>query len=336
MRRNLSHSPRQGTPRQRTQRQRTPLQRASRLLGLAVCSASALVACGEAPGGSGRPLFVVTTGQINDAAEALLDGTDVEIKLLCGPGVDPHNYGASTRDVLSMNEAALIVFNGFHLEAQLAELLEEESIAARSWSMASAFPTERRIQWVEDGEATDGFDPHIWNDLPGWASCVEGLASQLAERLPAQSARIGENAERYLAELAAADEWASERMGELPESRRVLVSGHDAFSYFARNYGLRTLAILGVGNDQEADLKTMREVAEEITGLEVPVVFLESITNPRLTQALVEACAARGWATRIADAPLYSDDLGAEPPVDTFLGAFRSNVETISQALGAP
>ncbi len=301
---------------------------------LALGLAFSFAGCGEVSGGSEAPLVVVTTGQIHDATQALVEGVAVELKLLCGPGVDPHSYGASTRDVMAMDRADLIIFNGFHLEAQLSELLEREAIAAKSWPMAGAFPAERRLGWSEDGVETDGFDPHIWNDLEGWSSCVEALSAELTELFPGSAEQIEANAAAYTRELLAADEWAREQLGALPESRRVLVSGHDAFSYFARNYGLETLAILGVGNDPEADLQTMRSVAERVVEKRVPVVFLESVTNPRLTQALLEACEARGWKAEIADQPLYSDDLGVEAPVDTFLGAFRSNVEVISEALG--
>lgn len=294
----------------------------------------ALAGCGEPPGASGAPLVVVTTGQIHDATRAMVEGLEVELKLLCGPGVDPHSYGASTGDVRAMDEAALIVFNGFHLEAKLSDLLEREAIEAKSWSMAGAFPEERRLGWSEEGEEADGFDPHIWNDLEGWSSCVQALSRELVELFPDSEVQITANADRYRADLDGAHEWAAQQLGALPESRRVLVSGHDAFSYFARNYGLETVAILGVGNDPEADLRTMRTVAETVVERQVPVVFLESITNPRLTQALLEACAARGWTARIADQPLYSDDLGVEPPANTFLGAFRSNVEVITTALG--
>lgn len=292
------------------------------------------VSCGEVSSSSGRPLVVVTTGQIHDATRALVEGVTVDLKLLCGPGVDPHSYGASTRDVLAMDDAELIVFNGFHLEAKLAELLEREAIAAKSWSMASAFPEDRRLGWSEDGAEADGYDPHIWNDLEGWSSCVGALSVELGRIFPEDAEQIALNAERYAANLRETDAWAAAQLGALPEARRVLVSGHDAFSYFARNYGLETVAILSVGNDPEADLRTMRSVAERVVERKVPVVFLESVTNPRLTQALVEACEARGWTTRIADEPLYSDDLGAEAPVNTFLGAFRANVRVISTALG--
>ena len=81
-------------------------------------------------------------------------------------------------------------------------------------------------------------------------------------------------------------------------------------------------------------MKTMREVATTVCDRKVPVIFLETITNSKVTEALQEACAARDWSVRIAEQPLYSDDLGSEPPHDTFLGAFKSNVNLIADSLG--
>jgi len=91
--------------------------------------------------------------------------------------------------------------------------------------------------------------------------------------------------------------------------------------------------VLGIGNDPEADIKTMREVAEKVAELKIPVIFMENINNPKVTQALQEASEAKGWKVKIASRTLYSDDLGEAPPQDTFVGAFKSNVEVISDSL---
>ena len=141
------------------------------------------------------------------------------------------------------------------------------------------------------------------------------------------------NGGAYRAQILEAHEWAKGELGSVPKAQRVLVSGHDAFQYFAGQYDWETKAVLGVGNDPEADIKTMQSVAAFVVERKVPVIFLESITNPKLTQALEEACQGRGWTVRIADVPLYSDDLGSAPPVNTYLGAFRSNVQTITDAM---
>lgn len=265
-----------------------------------------------------------------------MEGVPVELRLLCGPGVDPHSYGATTRDVLDLERAKAIVYNGFHLEAQLGEVLERTSIEAKSFAMATAFPTAARIDWVEEGEvdANAPFDPHIWNHLPGWSTCVGELSAHLQGIFPEHAAAIAANGEQYIEKITEADLWAAERLSSLPEDRRVLISGHDAFNYFASRYGLETYAVLGVGNDPEADIRTVQEITGIVVERKVPTIFLESITPPRVTQSLEDACHAKGWKVKISDTPLYSDDLGDSAPADTYLGAFRMNVETIVAGLG--
>ena len=284
----------------------------------------------------GQQTWVATTGHIADALRQISAGTGAEIKLLCGPGIDPHSFSASTRDVQAMADADAIFYNGFHLEAKLHDLLHHQ-FADKSWSMASAFPKEARLDWVEDGQVDPEapFDPHIWNHLPGWSTCVAGLVDHLCELEPAHADTYRKNGASYVAQIDAMHQTALQRFESIPSERRVLVSAHDAFNYFAKVYRFETVAVLGIGNDAEADVKTMREVATTICDRQVPVIFLETITNPKVTTALQEACSARQWSVTIADQPLYSDDLGSEPPADTFLGAFESNVKLIAESLGA-
>ncbi|MEM1226640.1 MAG: zinc ABC transporter substrate-binding protein [Planctomycetota bacterium] len=287
----------------------------------------------ESPG-SATQYWVATTGQVADALRRIAGDTNPQIKLFCGPGMDPHSFAASTGDVQAMADADAIFYNGFHLEAKLHELLHHE-FAGKSWAMASAFPNDARLDWIEDGtiDPEAPFDPHIWNHLPGWATCVQGLIDQVCTTDPDNEETYRANGQAYVDEILAMHESAIERFGAIPEERRVLVSAHDAFNYFAENYGFEAVAVLGVGNDAEADVRKMREVAETVSQKKVPVIFIESITNPKVTQALQEACQSRDWQVEIADQPLYSDDLGSSAPQDTFLGAFNSNVDLIVQSL---
>ena len=277
---------------------------------------------------------VATTGHINAALREITAGTDVEVTLFCGPGVDPHSFSASTKHVMAMMDAHLIVYNGFHLEAKLAEHFED-SFKDKSWAMASCFPKEYRLDWKEDGKVDPDapFDPHIWNHLPGWAKCVEGLAERLADADPENADTFRKNAQSYIQQIEETHIWANEQLAKIPPQNRTIVSAHDAFNYFANNYDLKTLAVLGIGNDAEADIRTMRQVAETVYQKRIPAIFLESITNPKVTEALSEACKSRGWEVQIVSQPLHSDDLGSEPPYDTFLGAFRANVELIVKSL---
>ena len=278
--------------------------------------------------------IVATTGQINSALQKLTAGTDVNIDLFCGPGVDPHSFSASTQDVQSMLDADLIIYNGFHLEAKLSEYLHGK-FENKAWSMASAFPETTRLDWKEDGEIDPEapFDPHIWNHLPGWTQCVEGLAKKLAEADPDHAETYDKNAQAYVAEIMEAHTWAKEKLASLPANHRTIVSAHDAFKYFANQYGMEADAVLGIGNDPEADIVEMRRVAKIVCDKKIPAIFMESITNPKITQALKEACQDRNWNVKLVAHPLYSDDIGEKAPQNTFLGAFKSNVEIIFEAL---
>lgn len=278
--------------------------------------------------------LIATTGQINSALKKLTQGTDCQIKLFCGPGVDPHSFSASTKDVQAMQNADAIYYNGYHLEAKLSDHLDG-SFKSKSWAMSSAFPEKDRLQWIEDGKVDPAapYDPHIWNHLPGWSVCVQALAEQLAELDPQNANLYRQNCDAYLKEMNEVHQWAARQLKEIPADRRFIVSAHDAFNYFAQVYQMETMAVLGIGNDPEADIKTMREVAETVADRKIPVIFMEAINNPKVTTALKEACDARGWSVKIASKTLYSDDLGEQAPQDTFLGAFKSNVEVISASL---
>ena len=283
---------------------------------------------------SGNLNLVATTGQVNAALKKLTQGTNAEIKLFCGPGVDPHSFSASTKDIQAMKDADAIFYNGYGLEDKLSNYLGD-TFADKSWAMSNSFPEDVRLDWIEDGEVDPHapFDPHIWNHLPGWSLCVKGLSDQLCKLDPANESSYRANCDNYIQELTKLHEWSTNKINAIPPEKRVIVSAHDAFSYFAKVYNMKTIAVLGIGNDPEADIKTMREVAKKVAELKIPVIFMENINNPKVTQALQEASEAKGWKVKIASRTLYSDDLGEAPPQDTFVGAFKSNVEVISDSL---
>ena len=165
--------------------------------------------------------LIATTGQIHSALQAITKGSNAELKLLCGPGVDPHSFNASTNDVQAMMDADLIIYNGFHLEAKLDEHLHD-TFQNRSWAMADAFPPTGRIDWLEDGEINPDapFDPHIWNDLPGWSQAVAALVEKLSEVDPRNADNYQANGSNYINELTETHQWASAKLQQLPEDRR--------------------------------------------------------------------------------------------------------------------
>ncbi len=302
------------------------------VLGLATFTT--VSGCGKPTPSAARPAgplnLVATTGQINSALTAITAGSDATIKLFCGPGVDPHSFSASTNDIQAMKDADAIIYNGFHLEARLHEHLHD-LFSDKAWAMASAFPDDARLEWLNDGRQDPDapFDPHIWNHLPGWMASVAGLTEELVQLSPKHEELFRANSERYIQSIQTTHQWALELLQTIPQPRRFIVSAHDAFNYFAKVYDMKTLAVLGIGNDAEADIQTMQKVADTIVEKKIPVIFLEAITNPKVSVALKEACEGQDWKVKIVKQQLFSDDLGETPPLNEFLGAFRSNVEII-------
>ncbi len=270
---------------------------------------------------------LATTGHIGDAVANI--APHAEVFVLVGPGLDPHTYEASTRDIQKMRSADIVLWNGLHLEAQMQDAIR--SLGDSQLELGAEVPESMLLPWEDNLH-----DPHIWNSTRIWSIVVEAIAKKLAETDPENGAEYTQNAADYVAKIRAADEFARETLSAIPQKNRVLVSGHDAFNYFAEAYGFKALAIEGISTEDEASLQDLRNLADYIVENNVVAIFYENITNPQATRALQEAVAARGYKVAISEEELYSDSLGDAPPLDTYLGTFRHNVGAIANTLKAP
>ncbi|MDD3447333.1 MAG: zinc ABC transporter substrate-binding protein, partial [Zavarzinia sp.] len=116
----------------------------------------------------------------------------------------------------------------------------------------------------------------------------------------------------------------------LPPERRKIITSHDAFGYLAEAYGLQVLATQGVSTESEASAKGVAELIEQIKAEKAPAVFLENITDPRLTKQIAEETGAHIGGT------LYSDALSnASGPASTYIAMFEHNLAALAEALGS-
>jgi len=267
---------------------------------------------------------VATTGHIGDALTQIAPGLDVFV--LVGPGLDPHTYEASTRDIQRLRDADMVFWNALDLEAQMARQIR--SLGARQVALGEGVPEHLLLPFE------GGVDPHIWNSTEIWTLVVDAIAETMATMVPELAETFRANAAAYALEIASADAYAREQLASVPPEHRFLVSGHDAFNYFAQAYGFEALAVEGISTADEASIQDLRELADFIAEQRVPVIFYENITDRQATDALREAVIARGWDVQIAEETLYSDSLGDAPPLDTYLGTFLHNVDVIVAALG--
>lgn len=278
----------------------------------------------------GQPLRVLaTTGMVADAARVI--GADaVEITALMGPGVDPHLYKASERDVRALAEADLVLYNGLHLEGKMADLFTRLASSRHVVPVADAIPDSLLRH---PSEFAGHPDPHVWFDVSMWSHAVERVRDALSEASPDQREAFTARASAYLDTLRVLDAWTRAEMARIPERQRVLVTAHDAFGYFGRAYGVEVVGLQGISTVSEFGLADVRRLVDLIVSRGVKAVFVESSVPRRSIEAVAEGCRARGHRVAIGGT-LYSDALGADgTPEGTYAGMFRSNVRTIVEAL---
>ena len=273
---------------------------------------------------------VATTGMIADAAR-VIGGDHVEVGALMGPGIDPHSYRQTRSDIVALSRADLVLFHGLRLEAQMTDLFEKLGERQAVVAVGEAVPRE---DLVAHPDYPDARDPHVWMDPSLWASVMGRVRGALADAAPEHAGDFAANAASYVDELEALDRYAAEVLETVPDGQRVLVTAHDAFSYFGRAYGFEVIGIQGISTESEAGLQRIAALVDTLVERDIGAVFVETSVSDRNITALVEGAAARGHEVRIGG-ELYSDAMGEEGTYEgTYLGMIDHNVTTIAAALG--
>ncbi len=279
---------------------------------------------------SGRKIQITTTvGMITNVAE-IVGGERVEVTGLMGPGVDPHLYKASEGDVALLQGADIIFYNGLHLEAGMSGVLERME---ETRNVVAVTKNIDRNKLHAPPEFAGAFDPHVWFDVKLWMQSVEVIRDTLAEADPGSADLYKSNAADYLQDLTELDQYVKAQADRVPAENRVLVTAHDAFSYFGDAYGFEVRGLQGISTSSEASTADMKQLADFITERHIPAIFIESSVPKRNIEALQAAVQSRGWDVQIGG-ELYSDAMGnTGTPEGTYIGMVRHNIDTIVKAL---
>jgi manganese/zinc/iron transport system substrate-binding protein len=274
-----------------------------------------------------RPRVVGTTTVVADLVRQVAGGR-VEVDCLMGPGIDPHSFKATPRDADRLARADLVVASGLHLEGKLATILERLGRRTPVVAVAESIPKHRLI------DAGDGLhDPHVWFDPGLWSVCVGAVIDPLATLDPAGRDIFAASADSYRGRLDRLDGELRGRLATIPETRRVMVTSHDAFRYFGRAYGIEVVGVQGTSTESEAGLNGINRLVDLVVTRKIPAVFVETSVADRNMDALREGARARGHEVRLGGR-LYSDALGG-PGTDaqTLEEALRANVEVLVSGL---
>lgn len=273
---------------------------------------------------------VATTGMIADVAQ-VVGGDVVDVQALMGPGVDPHAYRQTRTDVVALTRADLVLWHGLYLEAQMEDFLLDLADSNAVVAVGEAVP-EAELLAHEDYDGR--FDPHVWMDPALWRHVIVGVQNALTEARPDEADGFAERAGAYLAEAERLGVYAQQALTSVPEEARVLVTAHDAFSYFGAAYGFEVAGIQGISTESEAGLNRIGELVDMLVERKIGAVFVESSVSDRNIRALIEGAAAQGHEV-VVGGELFSDAMGPDGTYEgTWIGMIDHNITTVAGALG--
>lgn len=281
-----------------------------------------------------RKVVVCSTTQIQDFTRQIV-GDDWQVLGVLGPGQDPHTYETRIADADMVARADLCLSNGWHLEGNdwMRRLAEN---APRPVPIVDCidhqWPDGRiavePITTGQDGGAVR--DPHGWFSPRNAAIYVRNILKAVSDLDPENAHNFNERAKLYLAQLGALDLWIKSQVNKIPAGRRVLVTHHDAFAYFCRDYGFKGVSPAGWNTEELSGVSAdkRQEVVNAIREFGVRSIFVETSLDKRMLSQI-----ARESGVEIGG-QLYSDAMGGPGTAGaTYIGMMRENVLTIVAGL---
>ena len=288
--------------------------------------ASAASAQGGAPAQPrAKPLKVVTTFTIIRDIAQNVAGTAATVEAITKPGAEIHDYQPTPGDIVKAQSADLVIWNGMNLERWFEPFFQNVS------NVPSIVATEG-IQplGIGEGPYSGRPNPHAWMSPTNALVYVENIRKALAKHDPANTEVYARNASAYAARIKALDAPLRQRLAAIPEAQRWLVTSEGAFSYLARDYGLKELYLWPINADEQGTPKQVRRVIDLVRKHQIPVVFSESTISDKPARQVAKEAKARYGGV------LYVDSLSdAKGPVPTFLKLLEVTVENIVKGFGA-
>lgn len=278
---------------------------------------------------TGKLRILCTTSMIADGARNIC-GNHAEVQALMGAGVDPHLYKPAIRDLDKITSADVIIYNGLHLEGKMVELLKKIARTKPVLALSDGLD-EKDI--INTGDSGGAHDPHIWFDMMVWKKGMGYIAKQMGKIDTSNSAAYDNNFANYSRLLDSTFLSLTEKWNSVNVERRILITSHDAFSYYGRSFGVEVKALQGISTMAEFGLRDVTELVDFICHRNVPAVFIESSVSDKSLKAVVEGCESKGCKVKIG-AGLYSDAMGSEgTPEATYIGMITYNTNAIIKEL---
>lgn len=307
------------------------------ILARALLAATALAALPAAA--MAEPLKVVATFSIIGDMARQVGGDRIDLTVLVGPNGDAHVYEPKPQDAARIGAAEVVLANGLKFEGFINRVVEASGTKAPVVELtkgvtpieAGADEHGHEAETAEAGHEADdhgAFDPHAFQSVPNAIIYVANIADAFCAADAAGCDSYKANAAAYTETLKALDTELRAAVAAIPEGKRTIITSHDAFGYFAKEYGITFLAPEGISTDAEASAADVAKLIDQVREDSASAVFVENVSNPRLIEQI-----AKETGLKVGGA-LYSDALSAaDGPAATYADMMRYNIRTIAGAI---
>lgn len=275
------------------------------------------------PAMANERLKAVTSFTIIADMAANVAGDAADVVSITKPGAEIHNYQPTPGDLIAAQDAGLILWNGLHLEQWFAQFLDNLPNVPSAVVSDGIDPIG-----IGEGPYQGKPNPHAWMSPTDALIYVENIRKAFVAADPANAATYDANAAAYSAKITATVAPIRAAIAAIPEDKRWLVTSEGAFSYLARDFGLKELFLWPINADQQGTPQQVRRVIDAMREYNIPAIFSESTISPRPAQQVARETGAKYGGV------LYVDSL-SEPdgPVPTYLDLLSVTAHTIVEGL---
>lgn len=286
-----------------------------------------LTSCKQTENKSNKIIIVCTTSIIGDGLKNICDSNFI-VKSLMGPDIDPHTYKASPNDINNLKSADIIFYNGLHLEGKMSEILHN---LEKSRAVYAISDTLQKHELLKIDSVADAFDPHLWFSIKRWSKCLEYAKNKINKKYPKFSKSLNQQWNNYLIQLKETSASVTKTINKIPVEKKILVTAHDAFNYFANDFNFEVKGLQGISTLSEYGLKDISELIQFIIKNDIKSIHTESSISPKSIEAVIEGCNNKGHKLILGDV-LYSDALGHEKTsANTYIKMYLYNVNAITK-----
>ena len=250
-------------------------------------------------------------------------GDAADVESITKPGAEIHNYQPTPGDILKAQGAQLILWNGLNLELWFEKFFQNLS------DVPGVVVTEGiEPMGITEGPYAGKPNPHAWMSPSAALIYVDNIRDAFAKYDPDNAEVYKANAEAYKAKIKATIEPLAAEFRTIPEERRWLATSEGAFSYLARDFGLKVLYLWPINADQQGTPQQVRKVIDAVREHKVPAIFSESTISPKPAEQVARETGIKYGGV------LYVDSLSDENgPVPTYIDLLRVTTETIVKGL---